>query len=381
MDTPKQTIFDEALGEIQGGRTGENKGIPIPFERLRQYLPNIQQKTYYLIGAGTKVGKTSLADDVFYYGAYDYFKTLKDSGTLNGFELDIDYFSYEIDKKTKILKGISRKLWHDYGIIADANTILSRGPNHCSDEIYDLVIKFKDYFDEMEDIVTVHDMPDNPTGMNKYLLHKASQHGEVIMKNINKEPGGKPILRFDSYKPNNPKRYWLIFIDHIALMLEERGFNTKQNIDKMSQYLVQLRNNYGATPVVIQQMAFDAENDERHKSNRLTPTLKDFGDSKYTTRDANVIMTLFSPYRYNLERFQGYNISNLGNTYRNLEILENRDGEPNINLGLNFIGPCGTFRELPKASEMSTQIEQSAFNMSNGKAKYAQNSEGIWIPK
>ena len=105
-------------------------------------------------------------------------------------------------------------------------------------------------------------------------------------------------------------------------MLEERGFNTKQNIDKMSQYLVQLRNNYGATPIVIQQMAFDSENDDRHKSGRLTPTLKDFGDSKYTTRDANVIMALFSPYRYNLDRFQGYNVSALGNSYRNLEILE-----------------------------------------------------------
>lgn len=373
------TTFDEAISDINGGRSGENQGIPIPFQRLKKYLPNIQQKTYYLIGAGTKVGKTSFADDVFYYGAYDYYKQLKALGELNGFELDIDYFSYEIDKKTKILKGISRKLWHDFGIVADANTILSRGENHCSDELYRLVLGYKDYFDEMEDIVTVHDMPDNPTGMNKYLINKATQHGDVTLKNINKDPEGTPIMRFDSYKPHNPKRYWLIFIDHIALMLEERGYNTKQNIDKMSQYLVQLRNNYGASPIVIQQMAFDAENDERHKSNRLTPTLKDFGDSKYTTRDANVIMTLFSPYRYNIDSFQGYNISALGNTYRNLEILENRDGEPNINLGLNFIGPCGTFRELPKASEMNADIEESASTMSNGRSKYVQDTNGLWV--
>ena len=373
------TAFDDAIGDIDGGRSGENQGIPIPFQRLKKYLPNIQQKTYYLIGAGTKVGKTSFADDVFYYGAYDYYKQLKDAGELDGFELDIDYFSYEIDKKTKILKGISRKLWHEHGIIADANTILSRGENHCSDELYQLVLKYKEYFDEMEDIVTIHDMPDNPTGMNKYLINKAKQHGVQVEKNINKDPNGPPIMRFDSYKPTNPKRYWLIFIDHIALMLEERGFNTKQNIDKMSQYLVQLRNNYGASPVVIQQMAFDSESDERHKSNRLTPTLKDFGDSKYTTRDANVIMSLFSPYRFNLESFQGYNINALGNTYRNLEILENRDGEPNINLGLNFIGPCGTFRELPKTSEMNADIEQAASTMHNGRSMYVQDENGLWI--
>lgn len=49
------STFDRALGKIEAGRTGQNKGIPIPFSRLRKYLPNIQQKTYYLIGAGTKV--------------------------------------------------------------------------------------------------------------------------------------------------------------------------------------------------------------------------------------------------------------------------------------------------------------------------------------
>jgi len=373
------TVFDEVLNDVEGGRAGENQGIPIPFPRLRKFLPNIQQNTYYLIGASTKTGKTSLADDVFYYGAYDHYKKLKDAGTLDGFELDIDYFSYEIDKKTKIMKGISRKIWHDYGLIVDANTILSRGENHCNDEIYQLVRSYKEYFDEMEDVVTVHDMPDNPTGMNKYLISKAEQHGTTKYKNIQKDPTKDPIMRFESYTPDNPKRYWLIFIDHIALMMEERGYNTKQNIDKMSQYLVQLRNNYKATPVVIQQLAFDSENDERHKSGRLTPTLKDFGDSKYTTRDANVIMTLFSPYRYKIEQFHGYNIAAMGNTFRSLEILENRDGEPNINLGLNFIGPCGTFRELPRASEVTEPINTLAKDMQNNKAKYIRNDEGAWV--
>jgi hypothetical protein len=216
--------------------------------------------------------------------------------------------------------------------------------------------------------------------INKYLVEKAAKHGQIVEKNINKDPNGAPIMRFDKYIPNNPKRYWIIIIDHISLMLEERGFTTKQNIDKMSQYLVQIRNNFNATPVVIQQLAFDSENDERHKSGRLTPTVKDFGDSKYTTRDANVIMTLFNPAQYQLDRFQGYNVSNLGNSYRNLEILLNRDGEPNINLGLNFIGPAGTFRELPKASEMNSVIEDACINMSNARAKFIKNEEGVWVP-
>jgi hypothetical protein len=158
------TTFDEALHAIQGGRVGANEGIPIPFPRLQQYLPNIQQKTFYLCGASTKVGKTSFVDDVFYYGAYDYYKSLKDQDMLDGFELDIDYFSFEIDKQSKLIKSINRSLWHDYGLVVDTNTILSRGKNHCSDELYDLIIRYKEHFDEMEKVVTVHAAVDNPTG-------------------------------------------------------------------------------------------------------------------------------------------------------------------------------------------------------------------------
>lgn len=374
-------VFERALQRVEEGRQGQNQGIPIPFTRLRKYLPNIQQKTYYLIGAGTKVGKTSFADDLFFYGVYDHYKMLQQTGTLDGFEVDIDYFSYEIDTETKIIKGIGRKLWHDYGIVADVNTILSRGQNHCSEELYSLILGYREYFNELEDVVKIHDMPDNPTGMYKYLRTKMEDKGETIRKNINADPGGDPVWRFDRYIPNNPKCYNIAIIDHIALMMEERGFSTKQNIDKMSQYLVLLRNNFKMIPVVIQQLAFASESDERYKQGRLTPTLKDFGDSKYTTRDANVIMTLFSPYRYQIPEFQGYDIGALGNTYRNLEILENRDGEPNVNVGLNFIGKSGTFRELPPSKDMTPERSAYAFSMENNRSTYKQNESGIWVPR
>ena len=118
-------------------------------------MVNIQQKTYYLCGAATKVGKTSFVNDVFYYGAYDYYKQLKDSGELNGFDLDIDYFSFEIDKQSMLVKAINRKLWHDYGLVTDTNTILSRGKNHCSDELYEIIKGYKEYFDDMETVTEI----------------------------------------------------------------------------------------------------------------------------------------------------------------------------------------------------------------------------------
>jgi hypothetical protein len=375
----KQSLFDRALNAIERGRQGENDGIPIPFSRLAEYIPNIQRKTYYLIGGASKSGKTSLADDIFLYGAYDYYKYLKDTNQLDGIELDFDYFSFEIDTDTKIVKGISRKLWHDYGIIADSKTILSKGKFHCSDEIYTLVRNLRDYFNDLEDILTISDSVDNPTGINKYLINKAKKHGEIVSKNINKDPEGEPILRFSHYIPKNTKRYHLFFVDHLALTMEERGFSLKQTMDKVSSYAVGLRNNFSMSPVIVQQMSFETTNDDRFKSNRLSPTVRDFGDSRYPVRDCNIAMCLFNPYSLHLERFHNYNIVGLGDSYRNLEILVNRDGEPNINVGLNFIGPCGTFRELPKASEMTQGKEIYAATYANKNSTYVKNANGEWI--
>lgn len=67
--------------------------------------------------------------------------------------------------------------------------------------------------------------------------------------------------------------------------------------------------------------------------------------------DANVILTLFNPSECGLTNFRGYDIKLLGNKFRSLEILQNRDGEPNVNIGLYFEGSVGTFRELPRADE------------------------------
>lgn len=127
----------------------------------------------------------------------------------------------------------------------------------------------------------------------------------------------------------------------------------------------------------MQQLSFDTDNDERYKSNRLTPTLRDFSDSRYTIRDAELIMTLFSPYKHGVTQFEGYDVTRLGNKYRNLEILENRFGEPNINIGLNFIDKVGAFRELPSPDKMTADYYKAAFEMTNGKSKYIKEA-GVW---
>ncbi len=84
--------------------------------------------------------------------------------------------------------------------------------------------------------------------------------------------------------------------------------------------------------------------------------LGDFGDSKYTTRDANYVFGLFSPYAFNMSAYpqmskHQYNTLLLKDKFRSMEILKGRDGGVGKRIGLHFVGECGYFGELPLAKE------------------------------
>lgn|SRR3990167_2792659 len=277
-------IIDQALERIKRGREGLNKGLPMGFNRLVEYLPNIQQATYYLLGGSAKVGKSGLAADMFVFNPYEY--VVNHPGE---FELDIDYYSFEIEKVSLMVKAIARRLYYKYGIKTDVNELLQRGNKHCSDGLWKAANECRDYYAAMEDMVHIHDIPFNPTGINKYLWAKAAQHGTVVKKPIEIiDEEGLPIRTiqvFDRYIPNNPNRYHIVILDHIGLMHLENGNSIKQNLDKMSQYFVSLRNNFNIIPVVVQQLGFDLTGTDRIRSASSQPTLHDFSDSKYLSRD------------------------------------------------------------------------------------------------
>ena len=67
-------IFDGVIENINRGKEGLNSGLTMGFKRLTQYIPNIQQGTYYVVGGETSSGKTAFVDNSFIYNPYDYLK-------------------------------------------------------------------------------------------------------------------------------------------------------------------------------------------------------------------------------------------------------------------------------------------------------------------
>jgi replicative DNA helicase len=340
-------IFDSVEDRIKRGMAGLNRGLPMGFERLVQYVPNVQRGTYYLVGGETGSGKTAFTDDAFVFNPYEFWRSNPEVREKTNFK--IFYWSLEIDKEVKITKAVCRKLFLDYGLTLDINYVLSRGKNRCSQEHFDMVMSCRSYFEEMEDVLEIMDLNQNPTGVNKFMLNYAKANGEFVFKTVNN--GKENIQIFDKYIPKDPNEYVLIVIDHISLMKRERGYTVKDNIDKMSEYLIPLRNNFGYSPVIVQQLNRSNTATDRFKMDMVEPKLSDFKDSGNTQQDANVIMSLFSPRRHELENFRGYDIRKLKDRFRSLSVLKNRDGASDVRVGLQFVGEVGYFNEIPKVQE------------------------------
>lgn len=343
------------LEKIERGKLGQNKGLPHGFDRLGEYIPNIQQSTYYLNGGELGSGKSALTNSMFVFNPIDWYLANINNTDI---KLNIKYYSFEIPKDDMGLKALARKIYLEYGVLLDINYILSRGKYRVSEEHYRLVIDNMDYIDKVNSIVDIQDLPKNPTGIWFDMLKHATANGKGIKET--RDFKGDLGYEFEGeYVPNDNNLYTLIIVDHVGLAKKEREFNKKEVIDKLSEYMIILRNKCGFTPVIVQQLNRSISSSDRFKLDRVEPQLSDFKESGCTQEDANVVLALFSPQRYEMDKFRDYNVSRLKNRFRSLSILKNRDGDADKIVGLKFIGEVGHFEELPRGVDMTENVYES----------------------
>lgn len=217
-----------------------------------------------------------------------------------------------------------------------------------SDEIQDILKYFEEH-------IIFPEEAGNPTGIYKYCRQYAESRGKVYTKKVkSKDEFGniKEVEVFDRYEPDNPNEYVLAIIDTINLIDTERGMTLKQSMDKLSEYCAKyLRNRYFISPVIIQQQAFEQEGNEAFKLGRVRPSVAGLGDSKYTSRDSNIVLGLFSPFRFSIKEYEGYDISKFKDNIRFLEMVVNRDGEMGGLCPLYFDGAVCQFEELPRPDD------------------------------
>jgi len=344
--------FEQLKHEVQAGLDGRNNGIPMGFSRLNRYI-GIRKSMYFLVGGLTGSGKTSFIDDAFVLNPFDWYISQKDPKL----KLRIIYRSMERSRTYKLAKWVSRRIFLDQGFIIPVPKLLGWTDKMTKDE-HDLFLMYEDYINNMNDVITIIDGPENPVGIAKELKAHALQHGKIEqVDDYNKQ-----------YFPNNDNEITIIVIDHIGLLKLTKDQTTKKSaIDKMSDELRFARDFYGYTPVVVSQFNRDISNPIRIKNGDVEPQLEDFDDSSQTQNDADVVLALFDPIRYKVADPSGYNMEKLTDQYgakyfRSLRLIKNSYGEDDIRIGLGFMGQIGMFKELPKRKDITDADYEAVVN-------------------
>lgn len=359
METLRERVLQNLKDRRQRILEGKLNCIPSPFTRFSEDFIGIEQSCYYTITSFTKGGKSQFTSYTFIYKPllFCYFAN-------SDIKLKILYFPLE-ETPERIMQRFISWLLFDFskGKIRVSPRDLRSTKGAVSQEVLDIIAsdEIQDILKYFEECVLFPEESGNPTGIYKYCVKYAKEHGTVYTKpgEFKDELGKtyeKPV--FDRYEQDNPNEYRLIIIDTINLIDTEKGMTLKQSMDKLSEYCAKyLRNKYHYSPVIIQQQAFESEGNEALKLGRVRPSVAGLGDSKYTSRDSNVVLGLFSPFRFALRDYEGYDITKFKDNIRFLEMIVNRDGEMGGLCPLFFDGAVCNFEELPLPTD-KTNIDK-----------------------
>ena len=335
---------------------GKYNCIPFPFPRFKSLFPGVEQEKFIVITANQKIGKSKFTDFLLVY------EPLFFSMEHPELKVKILYFTLEMSPSAKRDEFYCHLLYRLDGIRVSPTDLRSTDIDNPVDEsILELLSseKYRPYIEKFNEMIEFIDEDKNPTGINRRCRDYALAHGHLNFKDIEvtdpltNNTTTRQIIDSDNpYTPDDPEEYRIVIVDNASNLALESGMKKMENIDKLAKYGITLRNQLKYIFVLIQHQAQAQEGIENQKLNRIKPSSDGLADCKTTTRDANFVLGLYSPYKYGLREYEGYDITKFGNRIRFMEVIEDRDyGANNHICPLFFDGAVSTFAELPKPND------------------------------
>lgn len=277
--------------------------------------------------------------------------------------INIFYYSLEIDEYSKKANWLSVIIYNKYNIIIPPEKIKGLGSFRLNQEEQDIVDNCIPDLNKIWNKINWIWESTNPTGIYKAMWNHMSSRGEFQYEDYQDE-NDETKKRIVRYTLKNPDEYNIVIGDHLSLLHLERGFTLKQNLDKISEYSVRLRNLFGMTIIWLSQFNQGLSSVERQKFKGvdISPQQSDFKDSTNPYQDCDISLGLMNAYKMDMETCLNYNINkpganyNLRDRFRLLKIIKNRLSRDNISIGLLFQAESGTFEELPKSNEINDEF-------------------------
>ena len=378
------SFFESLKYDIEKGRRGENIGLDAGeygLRKMNDLLGGVQSARYDLVGGTTGTGKTSYVD-LFYVIAPLLHLFLNPSATT---DYKIIYNSLEIGRRKKIVRLACLLLYVLEGVVVDWKELLSYNTTGAilANDKYNLILSLKNVIDFIESKMIFLDGFVNPTRILKTVEAEAKDIGHFRYR---KEGVGSIWIdgRVPKDKDGHRQRGYIeefvldkeivvqIITDHIGLLSPEHDskggplLTGKALIDRHSKYNVYYRDKFGFPSVDISQFNRQLSDQNRRRFETLMPQLEDFKESGSPGENADTVLALLNPERYNLPEYREYKVDEMVKMFRAMYVLKNRNGTDMHFSGMRFIGQCGHFAELPEAEYLSTnRLYNEVINFKN----------------
>jgi replicative DNA helicase len=349
-------VHEARAGRVLGARTASPS--------MNLVTNGVYPGMYIVVASEQKVGKSTFVLEFFL-------------ASLIELNPDIDFewniVSTEMPRHMLEAKLMSRKIYMDHKIALSTDYILGRkldvngqrirlSDDHLSiiERVYnEYIVPLSGQYDDDGRLVHKGKINwisrDNPTGVRNQLVKYAEENGTIIYEEalIKGDEGTKVVHRAIGYKPNNTNKIVINVIDHMRQLHRERGFQMKDNVDKISEYLVELSRVMQFVNIGVVHLNRWVNVDTlKFFGDKLKPTSDSTKDSGNVGEDCSLMITLMDPTdpAYKLNRhfgvdFRAYNQEYAPKKYRSAHIVENRYGDT-IDFSLSYLGAASHFSEI-----------------------------------
>jgi len=323
-------------------------------KRLSTVLPGVMKGRYICVSGGSKEGKTQLTDFLYMYQPIEYILDHPNCGL----SLKIKYFSLELSKEVKMAQAMCYRLFTKHNIVIGPDNLMSIFNEYILDDNILNILKsneFSEWFNLFENTVEFIDSIRYPTGIKINVEAYANQNGHYTKKEIDwQDDNGNTTKRVvnDKYIADNPDEIVEIIVDHAAL-LSEKGKTLYQCIKELSSdHFIHMRDKWGYSPILVMQQSADSLTQQftgkgGNILDKVKPTPEGLANCKDVRQDINLLIGIFSPYKYKESEYDGWDLTKLRDTHREVSILMNRNGKANASIQVGFWGSSNVFMELP----------------------------------
>ncbi len=326
--------IDDLFEEIDKGREGNAWGYSLGLPKLEDIIDGNTQSTYTTVFANSGTGKTSLVLYSYIYNSI--VEHLEDNNYL------CIMFALEMKAKFIYAKLLCTYLYNTYGIRVSFKKLLSRKRKYrLPDDIYEKVIESKSWLKKVKKIFHIYDKALN-----------ADKAYAIIMKEMEKIGTFEEYESRKRYIPNNPNKIINVIIDHGGLLLPTKGRTKKQEIDLYSQYALTFRNMCGISPITIMQSNREQTSMDRRKAGYFLPQMSDIKETNAVYEDSDIVLAIYDPTTDKLKTHNGYDITQLNQSFRSIVCIKSRYGENNVEDACIYYGDINVWRELPKSTEI-----------------------------